>query len=128
GSWLARLRRPMLTWVPVAATVAVAWFVYNQLHNAPAVEAAALLRKAVATADAAPAARPRQVRIRTRQHSVVRPVAMITSAETGPLEPLSVRSYQQWHDGLAQKRDSVEAVAGNYAIRTSTDSGELAEA
>jgi hypothetical protein len=127
-SWMERLRRPVLTWVPVAATLAVAWIAYNHLHNAPAVEAAALLRKAVAAADAAPAVPHRQVRIRTRQRTVVRQIAMVPRAETGPLEPLSVRSYQQWHDGLAQKSDSVATVAGNYAIRTSTESGDLAEA
>jgi anti-sigma factor RsiW len=127
-SWLARLRRPILTWAPVAAALAIAAIAYNHLHNAPAVEAAALLRKAVAAADAAPSAAPRQIRIRTKQRTMVRPIALVTSVETGPLEPLSVRSYQQWHDGLAQKHDSVETAGGNYAIHTSTESGELAEA
>jgi hypothetical protein len=125
-SWFERLR-PVLTWVPVAAVLAVAVIAYNHLHNAPSVEAAALLRKAVAAADAAPAAPARQIRIRTKDRTVIRPAAF-HSTETGPLEPLNVRSYQQWHDQLPSKRDSVETVAGNYAIRTSTESGDLAEA
>ena len=125
SSWLRRLH-PALTWVPVAAALAVAWLAYTHLRDTPSVEAAALLRKAVAAADAAPAA-PRRVRIRTRQRTVIRPAAM-KSAETGPLEPLSARSYQQWRDQLPQKYDAVATVAGNYQIRTSSPSGDLAEA
>jgi hypothetical protein len=124
-SWFERLR-PALTWVPVAAALTVAVVVaYNHLHNAPSVEAAALLRKAVAAAETAPVVPARQIRIRTKDRTVIRPAALRT-AETGPLEPLSPRSYQQWRDQLPEKRDSVETVAGNYAIHTSTESGDLA--
>jgi anti-sigma factor RsiW len=124
-SWLERLR-PAMRWVPVAAALAVAWLAYNQLRDTPSVQAAELLRKAIAAADAAPAP-VRRVRIRTRQHTVIRPAAA-KSEETGPLEPLSARSYQQWRNQLPQKHDVVASVDGNYQIRTSTPSGDLAEA
>ena len=124
-SWRERLR-PAFTWVPVAAALAVAWLAYNQLRDTPSVQAAALLRKAVAAADVAPV-KPARVRIRTRQHTVIRPAA-VKSEETGPLEPLSPRSFQQWRDQLPQKQDAVETAAGNYQIRTSSPSGDLAVA
>jgi anti-sigma factor RsiW len=126
-SWFARFR-PALTWVPVAAAVVAAMVIaYNHLHNTPAVQAAELLRKAVRAADAAPVTPKRQIRIRTKDRTVVR-LASLRTSETGPLEPLSVRSYQQWRDRLPEKRDSVETADGHYAIRTSTESGDLAEA
>ena len=122
-----QMLRPAKRWMPIAAAVAVACLAVYQLRNAPSVEAAALLRKAVAAADSVPASRPARIRIRTHEHTVIR-VAGVRTAETGPLAPLSARSFQQWRDELAQKRDEVTTVAGNYQIRTSTDAGELAEA
>src|SRR6478672_10044758 len=82
-SWFERLR-PALTWIPAAAAVVVAVVVaYNHLHNTPAVEAAELLRKAVLAADAAPVTPKRQIRIRTRDRTVVR-MASLRTTETGP--------------------------------------------
>ena len=101
--------------------------IYYQLRETPSVQAAELLRKAVAAADASPQTRPPRVRIRTRQRTTIR-AANLMSGETGPLEPLSVRSYQRWHDELPDKHDEVTTVAGNFQIRTTTGSGELAQA
>jgi anti-sigma factor RsiW len=114
------------TWVPIAAAIAVAWIAYYQLRHTPSVEAAALLRKAVA-AETAPSIQPSRIRIRTRRETVIR-VAGIKSVETGPIVPLSARSFQQWRDQQSGKRDEVTTVAGNYQIRTACDSGDLAEA
>jgi hypothetical protein len=125
-SWL-EMFRPARRWVPVAAALAIACGIYYQLRDTPSVQAAELLRKAAAAADASPAARPARVRIRTRQRTVIR-AASLMPGDTGPLEPLNVRSYQRWRDELPDKHDEVTTVAGNFQIRTTTGSGELAEA
>ena len=124
---IGRPRITAKTWMPIAAAIAVAWIAWYQLRDVPSVKAAELLRKAVAAADAAPAVKPARIRIRTNRQTVIR-VAGVKSAETGPLEPLSARSFQQWRDELAEKRDEITTAAGNYQIRTTTSSGELAEA
>ena len=33
-------------------------------------------------------------------------------------DPLSAKSYQGWHDGLASKKDEVTISANEYRIRT----------
>jgi hypothetical protein len=126
GSWLDLLR-PARRWVPVAATLLLGFVIYYQLRETPSVQAAELLRKAVAAADRTPEPAPGRVRIRTARRTIIRTAGMKT-AETGPLDPLSARSYQQWRNNLPEKRDEVTTVGGNFQIRTSTDSGDLAQA
>ena len=137
ASRMAVMRR-VKTWLPVAAALVLGFGIYYQLHRAPAVEAAELLRKAVAAADAAPAAAHR-VRIRTRRQTVIQEVGsklgadaaaaqLLTAAHFNADDPLSARSFAAWRDGLAEKRDTVTTAADRYEIRTSTPSGELAEA
>jgi anti-sigma factor RsiW len=123
---IVRPRITVKTWMPIAAAIAVACISYYQWRQVPSVKAAELLRKAVAAADAATPAKPARIRIRTNRQTVIR-VAGVKSAETGPIAPLSARSFQQWRDELAAKRDEVTAAAGNYQIRTTASSGELAE-
>lgn len=137
---------PSLAWS--AATIAVAVLVcavYYQLRETPAVQAAELLQRAVAAADARPAG-PRRYRIRTSNQQVTRTAGLSTAAKTAeaPMppaiatlfaeahydaaDPLSARSFAAWRDQLPQKTDEVATVDNGYQIRTSTDSGDLASA
>jgi hypothetical protein len=129
----------------LAAGLALA-LVYRQFERPPAVEAAALLNRAEAAAEARPA-KPHRVRIRAgRQEFVrnsgVRPASRAAAGEAMPAgmknlferahyddaDPLSARAYAEWRDGAGEKRDRVVESAGLYEIRTVVFSGELAEA
>jgi hypothetical protein len=129
----------------VAAGLALA-LVYRQFERPPAVEAAALLNRAEAAAEARPA-EPHRVRIRAgRQEFVrnsgVRPASRAAADKAMPAgmknlferahydaaDPLSARAYAEWRDGAGEKRDRVVESAGLYEIRTVVFSGELAEA
>ena len=59
--------------MPVAAVLALGAFLYHELRETPAVQAAQLLRKAAAAEDARPRA-ARRIQIRTRQHKLTRVV------------------------------------------------------
>lgn len=122
-------------WVPVAAAVAVAFLVFYRFRQAPPVEAAELLRKAVAAADARPSS-PHHFEIRTKEGrltglagsdaAALTPVrALFQTAHYDWKDPLSAKSYQAWRAQLADKRDEVIEEPGDYRIRTSTSSGEL---
>jgi hypothetical protein len=138
GSWWGFLRRP-LAWIPAVAAILAGFGVYYQLGHAPSVEASELLRKAAAAADSAKPVPARRVRIRTRRSTVIQ-VAGVKRTDSAMLEPmfraahynfedpLSARSYQQWRDQLPQKTDEVTSSDGKYKIKTSTPSGDLAEA
>ena len=126
-----------------AAMAMIAVAVYLQLRETPSVQAAALLKRAVAAA----AQHPQPVhryRIRTHTVNIVR-----TSAESTPLppalaarfqaahydsaDPLSARAFQVWRDSLAVKTDEVSTAFGAGGsemsrIHTVTPEGELASA
>lgn len=144
---LAAAWRHPRRWAPAAATVLLIAFVVQQLRQAPSVEAAELLRKAVAAAESRPPT-PHRIRIRTHTQHLTRvvgnsgtPVKTKTAEEsTAALEslfqaahyswedPLSAKSYAEWRDQLSEKRDEVTLEADHYQLRTTTDSGELVEA
>ncbi len=142
GSFRGRIARalwaPMRSlkiWVPVAVALMLVCLLLYRFRQTPSVQAAELLRKAVAAADAHHGT-PRPIRIRTKDRSFTRlPRADTTSTSSIQAlfrdanydwdDPLSARSYQTWRDRLADKRDEVIEESGAYRIRTSTASGEL---
>src|SRR5262245_49185238 len=134
GGWLGApgVRRWAVSGT-VAAAMAAAVFI--QLRETPAVQAAALLKRAVAVAEARPVAANRQIRVRTRtQHFTMTAGApspeiraMFDAAGYDGRDPLSARSFQAWRDGLASKTDEVVTLASAFRLRTTTD-GPLAAA
>jgi hypothetical protein len=130
--------------VAMAAALTVA-LVYRQFERPAAVEAAALLKRAEAVAEAHPA-KPRLVLFRAGRQEYVRnsgvrrasqaseeamPAgmkALFDRAHYDSTDPLSARAYADWRDGVAEKRDQVTESAGAYEIHTVVFSGELAEA
>ncbi|WP_321473952.1 hypothetical protein [uncultured Paludibaculum sp.] len=155
-SWFARLsdwlsstagspRRVSYAALALTLTVVVMW----QTWQLPAVQAANLLRRAVATSESRPQPKqPRRIRIRTKHATITRvlnghlqaannkdlePVeALFRQAHYDWDDPLSARSFQRWRAQLPSKQDEVSSVldaatpADRYhRIRTTTDSGEL---
>jgi len=134
-------------WAPVAVALIVTCLILYRFRQTPSVQAAELLRKAIAAADSSPG-KPRRIRIRTRDHSLSRLAgaeaklasssanadafrslqAIFRSAHYDWNHPLSAKSYQAWRDQLPDKRDEVIEERGAYLIRTNTVSGELAAA
>jgi hypothetical protein len=145
-------RLPAFRWAAagMAAVLAVC-AVYLQLHETPAVEAAALLNRAVALAQEQPR-KPRRIQIRTASRridlTVGAPALPVTQHKAPPEvealflaahfdweDPLSARSFQRWRDSVPEKQDEVTTVAdpkspsdSYYRIRTTAGSGELASA
>lgn len=134
---------PSLVWsAATVAVVALIGAVVYQLRETPSVQAAVLLRKAVAAAETRPAG-PRRYRIRTSTAQVTRTLgiaksvnaplppamaAMFEEAHYDAADPLSARSFAAWRGSLPEKTDQVDTVDKGYRIRTSTDTGELASA
>ena len=134
----SRLARWSLAFrMPAAATAAVllvAAGLYNHFRETPSVEAAVLLKRAVAVESARPKM-PRRLAIRTRHSQVTRLAgAKATSGAAGVCgpaveamflaahydwdDPLSAKSYLGWHDGLGSRKDEVTTGASEYQIRT----------
>lgn len=134
-------------WVPAVATIVLIAVVVQQLRHTPSVQAAELLRKAIVAADSHPPP-VRRIQIRTRTRRLTRVVgSRATSAKTeagaeatAAIEslflavhyswddPLSAKSYAEWRDQLADKRDEVTVEPDHYQLRTTTGSGDLLEA
>ncbi len=131
--WVTPLARPWA--VSAALALGLAAGIFYQLRETPSVEAAALLKRAVAVAESRPAARrPIRVRTRTRQFTVAAGSAaadvraIFAGSNYNAAEPLSARSYQEWREGLARKSDEVETQASVYRIRTVAEEGVLESA
>jgi hypothetical protein len=139
---LARPRR----WAPAMVAAILIAAILHQLADTPSVRAAGLLRKAVTAADSRPPA-PRRIQIRTSRHRITRTIAPNTAPQPATAQtdlssvrdlfqtarynwddPLSARSFQSWRNNLADRRDEVASLGGRYRIRTTTNSGSLAEA
>jgi anti-sigma factor RsiW len=140
--------RPAVRWAATGAiAVAVVCTIAYQWREAPSVQAAALLKKAVAVADARP--RPaRRIRIRTASQQLTRVIGAGQPASDAPAierlfrsanynwdDPLSARAFETWRDQLPVKRDEVAAIEdpqspdrNSYRIQTTTDSSELVSA
>ncbi len=151
---MSRLLKPLAVlwsrprrWVPAVATIVLIAVVIEQFRQAPSVQAAELLRKAIAAAESQP--RPvRRIQIRTRTRSLTRvlgsravpaktqergdAVASIESlflaAHYSWDDPLSAKSYARWRDQLSDKQDEVIVEPDHYQLRTTTASGDLLEA
>src|SRR5579872_6354781 len=133
-------------WVPAVATVVLVAVLVEQFREAPSVQAAELLRKAIA-AESRPQT-VRRIRIRTRTKQLTRAIGnagsgINTSLKASSLpeleslfqaahynweDPLSAKSYADWRNQLSGKRDEVSLISNYYQLRTTADSGELAEA
>jgi len=134
----------------VAAVAALLVVAALQLGRTPSVEAASLLRKAVAAAGTH-AAPVRTISIHMRSAApVLRTVGgasgnwlplppdihlAFQTAHYNDADPLSASAFQAWRDGLAQKTDSVDTQPAAedphepcYRIRTQAAEGELASA
>lgn len=140
-------------WTAIAAGVVLA-FVVARWFTTERVSAAELLRKA-ADHEAAPPQRGRPIRITTQSGSLVRPAVwtpsgqsrldagsrqraealrrLFESANYSWDEPLSARAFSAWRESLPDRHDEVAKVresdgGATYRIRTTTNSGTLAEA
>jgi hypothetical protein len=128
-------------WAPVPIALILAALLIYRLKEAPAVQAAELLRKAVAAADSRKS-QPRMIQIRTK-HQQIRRAAVTqeaSSPESGSLQalfasahydwqdPLSAKSYQDWRDRLSDRRDEISQKSDGYVIQTETSSGPLTQA
>jgi anti-sigma factor RsiW len=147
--WKRYLTFPVLRQAAAgAAVLALLFAIVYQLQKAPAVQAAELLRRAVA----AEAVRPvlHHIRIHTGNTSLVRAVgagmvaqaalpaaveSLFAEAHYNDQDPLSARSYMAWHDSLASKQDAAVATVADpqepgtcYRIHTVTSEGEVAAA
>jgi len=134
--------KPALAGMAVLALLAV---VIYQFEKAPAVKAAVLLQRAV-VAESARAAAPHAIRIRTRNASFTRATAshdpipaeaerLFAEAHYNGEDPLSARSYMDWHNSLESQDDPVETVPDPvvpsescYRIHTVPASGEVSGA
>src|ERR1035438_6379107 len=145
-SLLVRLARPLVhagapRWAMAAVLAMLVVGVFYQLRQTPSVQAATLLKRAIATAEAKPRLVHR-IRVRTGNLDftrVIGPQAPLTSAaaDIGGLfnlahydwnDPLSARSFEQWRDRQIHTTDDVSTVAAGYRIRTVAREGEIAEA
>lgn len=143
---LAGIWRHPLRWAPAAAAMVLIGLVVQQLRHASAVQAAELLREAVAAAQTRPHA-SRRIRIRTRTQHVTRIVGSETRASKSVRsdaiaglqslfedahysweDPLSAKSFSDWRDQLTDKHDEVTVEPNQYLVRTTTVSGELVAA
>ncbi len=134
-------------WAAAAVALVVAIALVYRLREAPAVQAAQLLQKAIVAADSR-AVKPHRLHIRTKNHNVNRLVgstrnALMTTEDAATLhtveamfvaarydwqDPLNARSYKTWHDQLPEKKDEVVKATDSYLIRTSTTSDDMREA
>ena len=139
-------RAPGLRWgLAAACAIALAFAIVYQLRETPSVQAAALLKRAVAAAASQPPHAMHSIRYRTR--SMTASAALTSAAWTPALsariakahyeiaDPLSARAFQAWRDSEAVKTDEISTVAGPqasdgncYRIRTLSPEGELAAA
>jgi hypothetical protein len=154
NSLLVRLMRPLVhsgvpRWAFVAGlTVLIVLLSLNQLRQAPSVQAATLLRKAVAVSGSQP--RPaHRIRVRSSRHADFTraanvPAVLVEVAQAQAVaalfqkadwnwnDPLSARSFEQWRDRQVHKTDEVSAVQDPQEpsekltrIRTASPEGDV---
>ena len=131
-------------WALAAVPLLVVLGLFYRYHQTPSVQAAELLRQAVAKANAH-SLQPRRIQIRTRNRRLTRPAvatqqtgfgaadtdalqAMFQRANYSWTDPLSAQSFQSWRNQLADKRDRVVEENQAYQIETSTSGSELRQA
>ncbi|HWC97822.1 MAG TPA: zf-HC2 domain-containing protein [Candidatus Sulfopaludibacter sp.] len=150
--FFARILRPMasLRWsLAAAAAIALVCTVVYQLRETPSVQAATLLKRAVAATATQPVKPVRHIRFRTSSQQFVRNVAAgrnlaalpanlearFQQARYDSADPLSAHAFQTWRDEQPQKQDEVSTVPdpqthdGNcYRLHTTTATGDVAAA
>ena len=156
-SLLVRLTRPLVhsgapRWAFATGLAAlIVLLSLNQLRQAPSVQAASILRKAVAISESHPRAAHR-IRVRTsHQQEFTRmagaQAAVLAVAEAQAVsalfqaahydwdDPLSARAFQQWRDQQVHKTDEVTTVSNpqlpSWAytqIKTTSPEGEIESA
>ncbi|MGJ5814108.1 zf-HC2 domain-containing protein [Paludibaculum fermentans] len=146
SNWMTAAWTVRRTSYAAIATTLVALLVW-QSWQLPAVQAASLLRRAVASAESRPA-KVRRVRIKTKSATLTRvigsPLQATQNKDLEPIEalfrqanydwddPLSARTFQRWrsqlssrHDELTSTMDAAAPESRYHRIRTTTESGEL---
>jgi hypothetical protein len=137
---LSPRRNAPLGWaLSAAAVLALAVVAIHKLGETPNVEAAALLKKAVAVSEGRPHT-PKKLRITTRHRQITRVVYAAGPQAAGESEiaglfltarydwgdPLSAKAYSDWRGHLSRKQDLLQTPdKDSYFIRTTTEEGEL---
>ena len=134
-------------WVPAAVALLLITGLFYRYRLTPSVQAAELLHKAIAAADAHPA-KLHLIRVRTKEHSFTRRAGSAQALASNATDretlnslktlfhnanynwddPLSAKSYSAWRDQLSTKRDQVIEERDSFRVRTNTESGDLLEA
>jgi hypothetical protein len=142
AAWLSPRQNSPLRWaLSGAAVLALAFVAVNKLNETPKVEAAALLKKAVAVTEARPHT-VKRVRITTARNQITRVIygtnpkhageeeiaAMFHAAHYDWNDPLSAHAYADWYGRLSHKQDQLETDKDSYVIKTTTDEGDLLSA
>jgi hypothetical protein len=131
-------------WAAIGLAAAALLALYYRYRQIPSVQAAGLLRKAVAVAQ--PPAPGARIRLHTRRTDLVRPASLPQGDDSAWARlfaqagydwalPFSARSFDGWRGRLTDKKDSVELQPADgdtgapvYVIRTSSESNPLASA
>jgi hypothetical protein len=136
-------RNAPLGWAfSAAAVLALSLLAIHKLGETPNVEAAALLKKAVAVSEGRPH-KVKKLRITTHHRQITRLIHAAAPPEAGEAEiaglfraarydwsdPLSPKAYSDWRANLSHKQDQLAAPdKDSYFIKTTTDEGELLSA
>jgi hypothetical protein len=140
--FLSPNRNPRVRWaLPATAVLVLSFLLIRQLGQAPKVEAAALLQRAVIASESHPVA-PKRLRITTRTGQMTRVVGvahkpaareieierLFDSANYDWQDPLSAKSYAAWRGGLPRFQDTVASQPNSYEIKTTSEDSELLSA
>jgi hypothetical protein len=144
---LSPRRNAAVRWaVSCAAVVALAAGIFQQLRETPKVEAAVLLKKAIAVSQSRPVG-GRRLQITTRTGRMTRAIGAASrpanSGDPGAQtqlaglfqaahydwnDPLSASAFAAWRDQLTRKHDEVVSAPNSYDIKTTTADSELVSA
>src|SRR5262249_47299438 len=89
--------RHVNTWAPVTVALLLTCLVFYRFRQTPSVQAAELLRKSIAAADARPA-KPVKIRIRTQDRQII----LLPGAQNS-LQTLFQAAHYDWADPLSAK-------------------------
>lgn len=138
----ARTRPRLLPLVSATAIGLLGVFaVYVGLISPPVMQARDVLVEASSRASRR-AAKPLTIRVRTRGASCPLPTMQVAARDTDCArvqtalqtikwnwaDPLSARSYLEWHDSLQSKQDDVHVDGETTRVRTKTEEGPLRQA